>query len=45
MRTLFTEDFQKEEARFSAAIPTTDRGTAPSPTVGGGTRELGSRKS
>jgi serine/threonine protein kinase len=46
MRDLFTDDFQKEEARFAAAIPTTDRsnpnsGGAPGP---GGTREFGARR-
>ncbi|HTA20474.1 MAG TPA: serine/threonine-protein kinase, partial [Polyangia bacterium] len=41
MKELFTEDFQKEEARFSAAIPGTDRGTA---AAGGGTQEFGTRR-
>jgi hypothetical protein len=47
MKTLFSEDFQKEEARFSAAIPTsggTDPGTGGA-APGGGTLELGSRRS
>jgi hypothetical protein len=41
MKELFTEDFQKEEARFSAAIPGTDRGT---PAPGSGTQEFGTRR-
>jgi hypothetical protein len=41
MKELFTEDFQQEEARFSAAIPGTDRGT---PAAGGGTQEFGARR-
>jgi hypothetical protein len=43
MRELFASDFQQEEARFAAAIPTTDRnaGGAPGP---GGTREFGARR-
>ena len=41
MKELFTTDFQQEEARFAAAIPTTDR-NAGGP---GGTRELGARRS
>jgi hypothetical protein len=43
MRELFSDDFQKEEARFAAAIPTTDRNTggAAGP---GGTREFGARR-
>jgi hypothetical protein len=43
MKDLFTDDFQQEEARFSAAIPTTDRNTggAAGP---GGTREFGARE-
>jgi hypothetical protein len=43
MKELFTEDFQQEEARFAAAIPTTDRNTGG--TAGpGGTREFGARR-
>lgn len=49
MKALFTEDFQKEEARFSATLPSADRGTDPgtggAAPAGGGTRELGSRRS
>jgi hypothetical protein len=57
MKALFTEDFKKEEARFSAAIPTAERGTGGTGGTGGtdpgtggappggGTRELGSRRS
>ncbi|HVU52745.1 MAG TPA: serine/threonine-protein kinase [Polyangia bacterium] len=43
MKDLFTDDFQQEEARFAAAIPTTDRNTggAAGP---GGTREFGARR-
>jgi serine/threonine protein kinase len=42
MRELFSADFQQEEARFAAAIPTTDRNAgAPGP---GGTREFGARR-
>jgi hypothetical protein len=41
MKTLFTIDFQQEEARFAAAIPATDRGVAGP----GGTQEFGSRRS
>ncbi len=41
MKELFTDDFQKEEARFSAAIPGTDRGAA---AAGGGTQEFGTRR-
>jgi hypothetical protein len=43
MRELFSDDFQREEARFAAAIPTTDRNTggAAGP---GGTREFGARR-
>jgi serine/threonine protein kinase len=47
MRELFTTDFQQEEQRFAAAIPTTDRGTSPAapPPAGapgtGGTRSFG----
>jgi hypothetical protein len=42
MKELFTDDFQQEEARFAAAIPTTDRNTggAAGPS---GTREFGAR--
>jgi hypothetical protein len=41
MRTLFADDFKKEEARFAAAIPPTDpAGSGPGP---GGTQEFGSR--
>jgi hypothetical protein len=45
MKALFTDDFKKEEARFAAAIPTTDRGTGPggSGPAGGGTQEFGTR--
>jgi hypothetical protein len=48
MKALFTEDFQKEEARFSAAIPATDRGSSPGQggsSGTGGTQEFGSRRS
>jgi Protein kinase domain len=42
MKELFSSDFQQEEARFAAAIPTTDR----TPGIGpGGTQEFGSRRS
>jgi serine/threonine protein kinase len=46
MKELFSEDFQNEEARFAAAIPTTDRSN---PNSGGeagpgGTREFGARR-
>jgi serine/threonine protein kinase len=49
MRELFSDDFQKEEARFAAAIPTTDRTNPSSPSSGGaagpsGTREFGARR-
>jgi tRNA A-37 threonylcarbamoyl transferase component Bud32 len=44
MRALFTEDFQQEEARFAAAVPSTDRGTGPAPAQGG-TQEFGPRRS
>jgi hypothetical protein len=44
MRTLFTVDFQEEEARFAAAVPSTDRGTSPAPAQGG-TQEFGPRRS
>jgi hypothetical protein len=44
MKELFATDFQQEEARFAAAIPTTDRSTggAAGPS---GTREFGARRS
>jgi serine/threonine protein kinase len=42
MRELFTSDFQEEEARFAAAIPTTDRNTAGAGP--GGTQEFGARR-
>jgi serine/threonine protein kinase len=50
MKVLFAEDFQKEEARFAAAIPATGRGTGTDPGTGGagpggGTLEMGSRRS
>jgi len=48
MKTLFSEDFQKEEARFAAAFPASDRSSATEPGAGpgsNGTRELGSRRS
>jgi hypothetical protein len=43
MKELFAEDFQKEEARFAAAIPTTDR-SAGAAAGQGGTREFGARR-
>ena len=42
MKELFTEDFQAEEARFAAAIPTTDR-NAGGAAGSSGTREFGAR--
>jgi serine/threonine protein kinase len=43
MKDLFTDDFQQEEARFAAAIPTTDRNAAGAAGPGG-TREFGARR-
>jgi hypothetical protein len=43
MKELFTDDFQQEEARFAAAIPTTDPNT-PGAAGSSGTREFGARR-